>query len=160
MDQVKVIRTKKMSKKAMSPLLSTIILIGFAIALGGIVMSWGKSGYTVAKPVVECKQTSLSLISYGENKGICSKDNKLYFSIQNNGEIDLDGIKISILGNNEIYSSTIDKQINVAEIVKLDLEYQNIVKIEKVIFTPRFIYLDKERLCPKNGFSIDKVEEC
>ncbi len=160
MDQVKVIRTKKMSKKAMSPLFSTIILIGFAIALGGVVMSWGRGGYAIEKPVIGCEQTSLSLIRYGENKGICSKDNKLLFTIQNNGEIKLEGIKVSILGNKDIYSSVIDKQINVADIVKLELQYLDIGKIEKVIFIPRFTYLDKERLCPKNGFSIDKVKEC
>jgi len=149
-----------MTKKAMSPLFSTIILIGFAIALGGVVMSWGRAGYTVAEPATECKQTSLSLISYGENKGICNKENKLYFTIQNNGETDLDGIKLSILGNNGIYSSVIDEQINVADVIKLELGYADIGKIEKVIFTPKFNYLEQERLCPKKGFSIEKVEEC
>ena len=43
-----------MTKKAMSPLFSTIILIGFAIALGGVVMSWGRGGYIAKKEVVEC----------------------------------------------------------------------------------------------------------
>ena len=149
-----------MTKKAMSPLFSTIILIGFAIALGGVVMSWGRGGYITEKEVVECGQTSLSLISYGENKGICNKEGKLYFTIQNNGEAGLDGIKVFILGDKEMYSAVIDKQINTADIVKLELQYTDVGKIEKVIFTPKFNYLDKERLCPKNGFSVEDVGEC
>lgn len=147
-------------KKAMSPLISTVILICFAVALGGIVMSWGKGGYTVEKPIVECEQTSLSLIGYGENRGICTKEGRLYFTIQNNGETDLDGIKVSLLGGKEIYSTVIDRQINVADIVRLDLQYGDIGKIEKVIFVPRFNYAGQERLCPKSGFFIDGVEEC
>ena len=54
-------------KKAMSPLFSTIILIGFAIALGGVVMSWGRAAYTTEKQVIGCQQTSLSLIDYGHS---------------------------------------------------------------------------------------------
>lgn len=147
-------------KKAMSPLVSTVILIGFAVALGGVVMSWGKGGYTVEKPIVECGQTSLSLISYGENRGICTKEGNLYFTIQNNGETDLDGIKVSLLGDKDIYSTVIDRPINVADVIRLDLGYGDIGKIEKVIFVPRFNYIGQERLCPKSGFFIDKVEEC
>ena len=147
-------------KKAMSPVVSTVILIGFAIALGGIVMSWGKGGYTVENPIVECKQTSLSLISYGENKGICTQDDSLYFTIQNNGEVELDGIKVSLLSDEGIYSDVIDRPIRVADIVKLDLPYGGMGKIEKVIFVPKFNYLEQERLCPKNGFFIEEVGEC
>lgn len=149
-----------MKKRAMSPLFSTIILIGFAIALGGVVMSWGKGSYAVEKAVVGCEQTSLSLVSYGENKGICNKDNRLYFTILNNGDVKLDGIKISLLGDKEIYSAVVDKQINVADIAKLDIEYGDIGKIEKVIFTPKFIYSEQEELCPKNGFSVEDIGEC
>ena len=141
----------------MSPLFSTIILIGFAIALGGIVMSWGKAGYTPTKPTLDCRKTSLSLISYGENKGICTKDNKLFFTIQNDGELKLDGIKISILGD-EIYSLDIDKKMGSGDIEKLEIEYQG--KTEKVIFIPKFIDLGQERICPKNGFSIEDIGEC
>ena len=158
MDQFKIKQVKM--KKAMSPLVSTVILIGFAIALGGIVMSWGKGGYTVERPIVECEQTSLSLISYGENKGICTKDGSLYFTIQNNGETDLDGIKVSLLSDEGIYSDVVNTPIRVADIVKLDLYYGGMEKIEKVIFVPKFNYLKQERLCPKDGFFIDEVGEC
>lgn len=149
-----------MMKKAMSPLFSTIVLIGFAIALGGIVMSWGREGYIAERPFVKCEQTSLSLISYGENKGICSKEGKLYFTIENNGEIRVEGIKVSLLGDKEIYSAVVDKQMNVADIVKLDLQYPDIGRIEKIIFVPKLIYLEQEMLCPKNGFSVEGIGEC
>ena len=147
-------------KKAMSPLFSTIILIGFAIALGGVVMSWGRAAYTAEKQVIGCQQTSLSLVSYGENRGICSKEGRLYFTIQNNGGTDLEGIKVSVLGTSGIYSSVIDRKIDVADIVKLDIWYGDVGKIEKIIFVPKFNDLDEGQLCPKSGFSIEDVGEC
>ncbi|MBW2989575.1 hypothetical protein KY358_04635 [Candidatus Woesearchaeota archaeon] len=148
------------SKKGISPLFSTIVLIGFAIALGGILMSWGKSSYASSQPIIECKQTSISLVSHSENKGACTKGNELYFTIHNDGEADLDGIKVSLIGDKGIYSSTIDKQIKIADVEILQIGFQDTGKLEKVIFTPRFSYLNKGRLCPKNGFSIEKIGEC
>ncbi len=152
---------KPNQKKAMSPLFSTVILIFFAIALGGVVMSWGKSGYTTERSgLAECEKTSLSLMNYGANKGVCYKENRLYFTIQNNGEINLDGIKISIMGNSQIYSTMIRQKINSADIVQLNLEYSDVGEIEKVIFVPAFDIENKEKVCPKNGFSAEEIGEC
>ncbi len=148
-----------MTKKAMSPLFSTIILIGFAIALGGIVMSWGSGGYSVSETeVVGCDDTSLSLVSYGENKGVCSKDNRVYFTVLNDGEAELEGVKVSILGDKDVYSGDVENQIGIAEIAKLETEHPGIGKIEKIIFTPKIIY--SGRLCPKEGFSIEGIGDC
>jgi len=147
-------------KRAMSPLFSTILLIGFAIALGGIVMSWGKSEYAMEKSAESCEGVSLSLISYDNNKGVCYEGNKLHFTIQNNGEIDLGGVKVFVVGGAEIYSALVDKQMYVADVVRLDLEYPDVGKIEKIIFVPVFGSLSEERLCPKNGFSAEGISEC
>jgi flagellin-like protein len=144
-------------KKGMSPLFSTIILIGFAIALGGMVMSWGKAGYTFAEP--ECEGVSMSLVSYAGNSGVCGNPGKLYITVQNNGEISLDGAKVSLIGD-DIYTTTIEEGIDVADVTRLELSHPDIGKIEKVIFTPKYNYMDKEKLCPKNGFSAEDIGEC
>lgn len=148
------------NKKAMSPLFSTIILIGFAIALGGVVMSWGSGEYAPKENgvVMGCEQTSLSLVSYGGNEGVCSKDNILYFTVLNDGEVELGLVKVSLLGDKEIYSSVVDSQLGVADIARLEMDYPDIGKIEKVIFTPNIGY--SERLCPKEGFSIERIGDC
>ena len=147
-----------MMKRAMSPLFSTIILIGFAIALGGIVMSWGKSGYAMETPVEGCEGTSLSLVSYGYNKGVCNDDGKLYFTVQNNGEIDLAGVKVFVVGSNDIYPAVVENPIYVADVVRLEMEYLTVGEIEKLIFVPNL--LSEGKLCPKNGFSVEEINEC
>jgi len=147
------------SKKAMSPLFSTVILIGFAIALGGIVMSWGKEGYVSAKPIV-CEEASLNIVGYGYNQGVCATNGRLYFTIQNDGSIDLNGIKADIIGENDIYSSTVNVNLMVADIKKLNFDYEGIGNIEKVIFVPKFTYLGQEKLCPQNSVSIENIGEC
>jgi len=149
-----------MSKKAMSPLFSTVILIGFAIALGGVVMSWGKGGYTTEEQIGGCEQTSLSLVSYGENRGICHSEGKLYFTLQNNGDVILDGLKVSMLGDSGVYSNVGSEEMNVADITRLEFAYSDVGAIGKVIFVPQFSYSGEGKLCPKNGFSIEDIGEC
>jgi len=147
-----------MNRKAVSPLFSTIILIGFAIALGGIVMSWGSGGYSVNEVTVGCEDSSLSLLSYGENPGVCSKDNNVYFTVLNDGDTELSGVKVSILGDKEIYSSVVDNRLGVADIARMEIGHPDIGKIEKIVFTPKIS--SSGRLCPKKGFSIEKIGDC
>ncbi|MEA2037332.1 MAG: archaellin/type IV pilin N-terminal domain-containing protein [Nanoarchaeota archaeon] len=147
-------------KRAMSPVFSTILLIGFAIALGGIVMSWGASGYVQEEKIEGCDATSLSLVSYGENNGVCSDGSSLIFTIQNNGETDLSGVKVFVVGDNDVYSNVIEQHISVADVVRLNLVYANVGNVEKLLFVPRFSSLSGENLCPKHGFSVEEVGEC
>ena len=149
-----------MSKKALSPLFSTIILIGFAVALGGVVMNWGKTGYGLEQQTQDCQKASLSLISYSEDMQICAFNNKIYFTIENNGEVALSGVRVNVLGENGIYSTDVGIRINVAEILKSDISFENTGKIKKVIFVPKFILAGQDKLCPKNGFSVEDIKEC
>src|SRR3989344_4047473 len=143
------------NKKAMSPLFSTIILIGFAIALGGVVMSWGKSTYSNYEPAkagIGCEKASISLVNYDVNVGICNKDNKIYATMQNDGEIGLEAIKVSVLGKDGIYSTRVDKKIEAGDVAKLEIPYENIGKIDKLIFFPIAYLSGQEKACTKNGF--------
>ena len=45
------------SRKAISPLVATILLLAFAVALGSVVMSWGKD--LIEKTAPEQKEISL-----------------------------------------------------------------------------------------------------
>jgi len=141
-------------KKAMSPLISTIILIAFAVALGGVVMSWGTSA---TQQGAGCGQASLKLVSYED--GACIKDGTLYVSLYNDGDIALDGVKIGVIGD-KMYSNTYYQKIGVAELSKANVEYPVISGVSKVVITPMFFKDSKENYCGQKGFFIDKIGEC
>jgi hypothetical protein len=75
------------SKKAMSPLMSTILLIGFAAILGLVVMGWG-TGVVGEIPIKDpCSKVTLSLSTEGDSimvipklGDISCKNNKLDIS--------------------------------------------------------------------------------
>ena len=79
-----------MSKKAVSPLIATVLVIGFAIALSGIMMTWGTS---FVKDIQErSEKSSLKDITCTRDVGLNIKSttvlgNKIKLVIENLGQM-------------------------------------------------------------------------
>jgi len=147
------------NKKGVSPVISTILLIAFAAALGMVVMSWGKSyeGYSIITDV-RCEDTSLKVVTIRNDPLICH-DNKsqIFITLQNNGEMDISGIKITMLGKDGITSRNIDKFIKVADIFVMKTDYSSIGQLQKVIIVPE---IDENKLCVINDIELDEIKLC
>jgi flagellin-like protein len=65
-------------KKAMSPLIATILLIAFAVALGTMIISWG-SNFGASEP--DCSKIVMIVSPY-----FCYADNMIKMSVKNTGE--------------------------------------------------------------------------
>ncbi len=82
-------------KKAITPLISTIILLSFAIGLGVMVMSWGNSGKF--NPEHSCADKRISFTEIGNSKMICMQNNEINALIQNDGKKEISNIKIILI---------------------------------------------------------------
>src|SRR3989338_881499 len=91
-----------MSKKAVSPLIATVLVIGFAIALSGIMMTWGAS---FVKDIQEqSEKSSLKDIACTRDVGLNIKSatvwgNKIKLVIENLGQMDIDKLNILLVGS-------------------------------------------------------------
>jgi len=80
---------KKKKKKAVSPLIATIVLISFTIAIGSLVINWGKQFITaqtqgLQQAGVECQKENMQIVSATWDR----TNNKLKFITKNMGEIE------------------------------------------------------------------------
>src|SRR3989338_5811436 len=87
------------SKKAVSPLIATVLLMAFAVALGAIVMTWGKTYVTDTTEDVGTRtlqtrtcalDVNIALMNIGGSPYICKDEpngnlDKLEFIINNKG---------------------------------------------------------------------------
>lgn len=144
-------------KKAIAPLISSIVLIGFAILLGAVVMSWGKTGTTALSEKRSCNDASLDIIEIADEKQLCYEDGKLYFTIENDGNVYLSGMVVSIIGD-EIEQQQVNRLIDIASIQQIELSYKT--KIKKLIIVPIIQYNGKANICAKNSLEIEGVKEC
>lgn len=76
----------------MSPLIATVLLIAFAVALGAMIMNWG-AGTVVddGSGDISSYCEGVKLVSDGP---ICYSDNQLSFKVKNIGSSRIEGIKI------------------------------------------------------------------
>ncbi len=99
------------SKKGVSPLIATVLLIAFAVALGAVVMNWGRSYVEATAEDVEKSanhQTDCSTkvsLKFSEDAGIPiieynETDGKLIFVMTNTGNVQLEDARVSIYGAN------------------------------------------------------------
>jgi flagellin-like protein len=97
-------------KKGVSPLVATILLIAFAVALGAVVMSYGSAYYSdrevsaaaVSSPNDACDAISLSVYRIADKEQICyggtGAAGFVNFMLDNQGNGDIDELQVSIIG--------------------------------------------------------------
>src|SRR3989338_11130763 len=97
-----------MSDKAVSPLIATVLVIGFAIALSGIMITWGTS---FVKDIQErSEKSSLKDITCTKDVGLNINSasgvvtDKVKLVLENTGEINIDKFNVRISGNSGVES--------------------------------------------------------
>src|SRR3989338_10278026 len=84
------------SKKGVSPLIATILLIAFAVALGSVVMNWGLN-LDLGKSADKCASVNIKIRNI-EGAEICyggfGANGYINFIIDNVGESDLNGLSV------------------------------------------------------------------
>jgi len=144
-----------MNRKAIAPLISTVVLILFAAGLGIVVMNWGTSASYAIETKAECDKTSVNIIEINNKEDMCFKDNNLYFTLENNGEISVDGLRISFIGDSIYQTELYEKQF-VGDIKKKKIQYEDIGALLKVQIAP---ILGGE-VCVKQSIGIENIEVC
>lgn len=163
-----------MNKKALSPLIATVLLIAFAVALGAVVMNLarptgggGGPPTTIAK-AVDCADVKFVVQKIGASPQIClskTAANTLQFIVDNKGGIKLKAIKITIVGANgdPINQDVPNSAIGEAEVKKLAFTYPaEIGDIALVKVTP--VVADfvngKDLFCTDKTVEVSDIKSC
>lgn len=147
-----------MNKRAVTPLISSLMLIFFAVILGVIVMSWGNSSPNERSAVQSCDKASIRVISINNEEQVCYKNGKAYFTLENNGEVTLSGAKISIIGSNSIGQDELNSILTVGDIKRLEAAYNpSIGTLMQIRFTPK---MRSGSICGANILKVENIREC
>ena len=89
------------SKRGVSPLIATVLLIAFAVALGSVVMNWGLN-LNLGQSQDKCKNTEIKTRDIGSFEacyGGFAQNGYINFIIDNTGSSDISGIAIWVVGD-------------------------------------------------------------
>jgi flagellin-like protein len=150
----------KLGKRGIAPVISTLLLIMFASALGIIVMTWGRTSSVVAD-TADCTDTSLNIIKYNQRAHVCYQGGEIFYTLENNGHTDIRGVRAIVISSFNIQQIDIPRPMHVADIVRNQIPYdpESQGDIQKIKFVPK-IYVDELKLCPNNGVEIDNIVRC
>ena len=156
------------NKRGVSPLIATVLLISFAVALGAVVMNWGRN-LDISIPGDVCADVSIKLRNIN-NVQVChtgtGKNGYINFIIDNNGNRDIDGLGIWVTGEKGTKLLNFnDFSINVGELldikdqsVKYDFDtYGNIKNIQ---FFPKIKKEDSLEICARNSVKASNIGVC
>lgn len=77
------------NKKAMSPLIATVLVIAFAVAIGVMIMNWSSDIQPSVDATDYCDGLSITA-----NKPICFDTNSLMLDLKNDGTAKFDGVLV------------------------------------------------------------------
>jgi len=138
-------------KKALTPLVSTIVLIGFAIGLGTLVMSWGNSEALIHT----CSDIELEVTKLSEMQQICIQDGKINLILENNGINKITQLQIVTLTENDVYNGEIDIEILPGEFKRTNIN-TGVSQLLKIRLIP---VLDNIP-CTEKRVELENIEEC
>lgn len=139
-------------RKGMSPLIATVLLIAFAVALGAMIMNWSSTLGENTGP--DCSKISMFISPY-----MCYAENMIKLSVKNSGSgvesvtlkiIDESGETIKLLPDSKLGSGdTLQKDV---PILKTGKAY--------VALTPNVMYKGESTPCPEPALEVDDLANC
>lgn len=156
------------SKRGVSPLIATILLIAFAVALGSVVMNWGLN-LDLGKSPDLCKSVEIKIRNIDVAEvcfGGFGPKGYINFIIDNTGAVDVNGLAIWIIGDKGTKLFDIDNILirKGALYDKNDKEvsydFSAFGNIKQVQFIPKSRAEQTLEICPKNAVKAEKIGVC
>lgn len=166
-------RFRILGKRAVSPLIATVLLIAFAVALGAVVMNWGSkyvdqtardAGQKSSTDIKCVSEPSLEIYEINKNPKLCfnNKTNVIDFVVQNTGSIKVEGIQLNILGNKTQKFVEINSSVNIGRFQKFNITYDKTTygEVDSIEFQPKIKVGGKDILCVKSSLVKTDVPLC
>ena len=155
------------SKKGVSPLIATILLIAFAVALGSVIMNWGLN-LDLGKPDDKCGNVAVKIRNI-DNFEVCYGDfgqnGYINFILDNIGTADISGLTILIVGEKGTKLSELQKTIKKESLLdekdkEVSYNFDVYGSIKQVQFIPKVSVNQETVVCAKNLAEANKIGIC
>lgn len=169
------------SRKAVSPLIATVLLIAFAVALGAVVMNWGR-GYVedtanIARErsdtEVRCaSDVDISIVEIDGTPQICvntsgSPNSRLEFIIENRKSTEVRELEIRLIGDKTRVPYTVKPGSGDTNLTANQARYVNVTyddtalgELTQVKITPMIRVAGNEVICSQNGETATNIKPC
>lgn len=155
------------SKNGVSPLIATILLIAFAVALGSVVMNWGLN-LNLGKSTDKCRNVEIKIRNIDAAEacfGGFGSNGYINFIIDNIGT-DISGLAVWIIGEKGTRLFDLDNilikkgSLYDKKDKEVSYDFSTFGNIKQVQFIPKVEAEQALEICPKNAVKAEKIGIC
>lgn len=159
-----------MNSRGLSPLVATVLLIAFSVALGAVVMSYGETyvenqaafvnkGTEVSSGV--CDAVSLSVITVNNKPHLCTRGTSIEVAFDN-GDTTIDAIQARVLGNAGVAlnANILTRPLTTQASLKTSFFYDPVGVPLQIKFTPAIQTSNGLTYCSASAVTIDNPSTC
>ena len=156
------------SKKGVSPLIATILLIAFAVALGSVVMNWGLN-LQLGKSPDKCRNVEIKIRNIDVAEvcfGGFGQNGYINFIIDNTGIADINGLAIWMIGDKGTKLFDLDNilikkgSLYDKKDKEVSYDFSTYGNIKQVQFIPKIKTEQTIDICSKNAVKAEKIGVC
>jgi flagellin-like protein len=151
------------NKKALSPLLATVLLIAFAVSIGAMIMSWSIDATEPTSQGV-CEQTRIALQELTTGDAICYDEQAqvVRFLIQNTGSVDIHSLTLRVIDEQQNFDEqTLNAQLAPGDIGSWEIRHETTTPLTRVAsITPHVQEADATRACPEQQLQEIQLPTC
>lgn len=143
-----------MNRRAISPLIATVLLLAFAIAVGTMVMSYIIQTATKGP----CDETSVAVA--GQDEFACYTNGQVSFLIKNTGQQPISSLLVRLVSQNgDITEQKVAAELNQASATKIQFSYNTLAPELTILSVTPAINNNGEQFCSKAEYRIP-LQEC
>jgi len=156
------------SKKGVSPLIATILLIAFAVALSSVVLKWG-STLSIGRSQDRCRDVEIKIRNI-ETAEVCfggvGQKGYINFIIDNTGQLDINGLVVWIIGDKGTKTVDLDKALIKKNSLfdkkdkEVSYDFSTFGNIQQVQFIPKIKTGSISDICSKSSVKAEKIGVC
>ena len=144
------------SRKGISPLIATVLLIAFAVALGAMIMNWSSNLLSESSLEGECQKAKISLVGK-----FCLKDNQVNLELLNSGQIEIQELIFRTSSKdieNEIHIK--DSKLGVNQRFSRQIPYLKTDDAAKYVLLPAIGLEGQRTKCESIAIKLDRLDNC
>lgn len=156
-------RKSKMDKTGITPLMAALLLISFAVAVGVMIMNFGRAQ---AESEAVCPlNIEMKLAEVGGVEQLCydSGKNDLTFTVENGVNINVEGLIVNIIGTQKAETFEInDAKMGKAGVYLSHIAYDNSASgdIRQIKISPKVLLYDNEEICTDQAIVFESAASC
>ena len=148
------------SKRGISPLIATVLLIAFAVSIGTMIMNWGKD---VIANVGDCNDVKLDVQTINGKPLFCydTLNNKINVMVKNTGSVDVKELHLSVTAADFSHEEKIidESSLKSGAIITKNIDFLKSGTF-KVEIVPYIVSGGKEKACLDKSVVSEAIERC